>query len=249
MRQATCSGNMQWQPGLRCHVQSKKTKGEDFYDCRVKLQWPPNSDNGVYFSYFGVFDGHGGTEAGAYCKAALLSHVLREFDKVAADKPISTRTGSLQQLWVQYLPTALVNAFEAANRHCLTALKTSGTTATVVIVTALQGSDNEGAVLLTTANVGDSHAFCDTGSAVIRLNEDHRVDNSKKEQERVKAEGGRVDYHSSDNNRGPLRIWPGIAHSLGASVALLDSLICCATHFLHNPPCRRPDDVSHAGRS
>jgi hypothetical protein len=42
-----------------------------------------------------------------------------------------------------------------------------------------------------------------------RISEDHRLDNSKKEQERVKAEGGRVDYHGDDDNKGPLRLWPG----------------------------------------
>jgi hypothetical protein len=71
---------------------------------------------------------------------------------------------------------ALVNTFVETNRQCNANFKQSGSTATVVIVTGLKdrggvgGSDGEGSeeiggdVLVTVANVGDSHAFIDTGT-------------------------------------------------------------------------------------
>ena len=69
------------------------------------------------------------------------------------------------------------------------------------------------------ANVGDSLALLDTGASVMALTGDHRVHNSKREQERVRALGGLVT--SIDAGRGcgpaadprtglgPLRVWPG----------------------------------------
>ena len=45
------------------------------------------------------------------------------------------------------------------------------------------------------ANVGDSHAFLYTGSAVLRLNADHRLDANKAECARCRAAGGTIGTH------------------------------------------------------
>ena len=52
------------------------------------------------------------------------------------------------------------------------------------------GNDDE--IFVVVANVGDSHAFVDTGGHTARLNFDHRVESNKSECERIKASGGEV---------------------------------------------------------
>lgn len=144
-----------------------------------------------------------------------------------------------------YIPMfwqALVDSFVETDRQCKANFKQSGATATVIIVTGLkdrgEGADKSGLggdMLVTVANVGDSHAFVDTGTVVQRMNEDHRLDNSKSERERVKAEGGEVRYHGEDDNKGPLRLWPGglmMSRTLGDPDATHSSPIPDVNHLL-----------------
>lgn len=46
--------------------------------------------------------------------------------------------------------------------------------------------------MLTTANVGDSLAVLDTGTQTVTLTADHRLSNSKAEQERLRRLGAHI---------------------------------------------------------
>lgn len=63
---------------------------------------------------------------------------------------------------------------------------------------------------LIVANVGDSLAYLDTGSEVIQVSGNHRLDVNKSEQARLRSVGCEV-VQSAVGARhvGPLRVWPG----------------------------------------
>ena len=73
--------------------------------------------------------------------------------------------------------------------------------------------------LLTVGNVGDSLALLDTGASVMALTGDHRVHNSRREQERVRALGGLV---TSLLGRVPQR-GEIVAHPRGYEFQVLDA--------------------------
>ena len=80
-------------------------------------------------------------------------------------------------------------------------MQVSGTTATVA---ALVGWE------LVIANVGDSLAFLDTGSEVIQVSGNHRLDTSKSEQARLRDLGCDISQSLVNSKPvGPLRVWPG----------------------------------------
>ena len=112
--------------------------------------------------------------------------------------------------WRGKVQAALASTFHDLQASWAARGKLGGATCTVALVCGR---------LLTVANVGDSLALLDTGASVMALTGDHRVHNSKREQERVRALGGLVT--SIDAGRGcgpaadprtglgPLRVWPG----------------------------------------
>ena len=63
---------------------------------------------------------------------------------------------------------------------------------------------------LLVASVGDSQAFLDTGSEVLSVSSNHRLDDNGSERMRIESMGGEV-ASSTVNGKpaGPLRVWPG----------------------------------------
>ena len=112
--------------------------------------------------------------------------------------------------WRGQVQAALAATFHDLQASWAARGKLGGATCTIALVCGR---------LLTVGNVGDSLALLDTGASVMALTGDHRVHNSKREQERVRALGGLVT--SIDAGRGcgpaadprtglgPLRVWPG----------------------------------------
>ena len=112
--------------------------------------------------------------------------------------------------WRGRVQAALAATFHDLQASWAARGKLGGATCTVAVLCGR---------LLTVANVGDSLALLDTGASVMALTGDHRVHNSRREQERVRALGGTVT--SIDAGRGcgpaadprtglgPLRVWPG----------------------------------------
>ncbi|GBG25740.1 Protein phosphatase 2C [Hondaea fermentalgiana] len=198
-------GVEEFAPVVRFYKQKKKLKDEDF-EC---------VDNGLHalgrqFDVFGVFDGHGGPDAAQlasqkFCRT--LVETLQRADKADADA--ENGTGWEQRV----LPQALIDTFELLDTECTKEFKTSGTTATVMVVTRSPRIQSDGWALATIANVGDSHAHAEIAGSIVQLSADHRLDNNEAERERVTREGGEIARCSGvvddDKADDPLRLWPG----------------------------------------
>mmetsp|Transcript_43021 Transcript_43021/g.135779 ORF Transcript_43021/g.135779 Transcript_43021/m.135779 type:complete len:340 (-) Transcript_43021:644-1663(-) len=160
-------------------------KGEDAYGYR-KLVLESSDELHVTF----VCDGHGGAAAAQLCADKLLPMFIEEARGDGS-------TASLQR---------------AAARACARlhaearAASTAGSTLTCIIV-------HPGRREVTAFNLGDSAAWMvpRDGSAATLLTEDHRLDASEAERERVAALGGRLAHARglSGEPGGPLRVWPG----------------------------------------
>ncbi|XP_062013577.1 probable protein phosphatase 2C 6 [Rosa rugosa] len=119
--------------------------------------------------YFGLFDGHGGSEVSRYCSKSLHELLAEEWEK-----------GSGEDQWNKRWTGALVRAYNRADD----APDTVGSTAVVVILSACQ---------IIVANCGDSRAVLCRGNQVIPLTVDHKPDRDD-EVIRVTEAGGRILY-------------------------------------------------------
>lgn len=97
--------------------------------------------------------------------------------------------------------------------------------------------------LLTVANVGDSEVYLDTGTCIGEMAVCHKVDDNRREQERLAQAGVRVDSLSQtllgppmpgERGVGPLRVWPG-----GIAVSRSVGDFECGAHVLPVPHIRQ----------
>ena len=74
-------------PIVRHFAQLKDAKGEDFYSVGQDEVWPTDfpPEAGVPFSFFAIFDGHGGDQVGAHLKEHMLKNVITIMDELARD--------------------------------------------------------------------------------------------------------------------------------------------------------------------
>ena len=191
----------------------------------------PTAKVGVW----GVFDGHGGKQAATYASHALYKYTseyvcaaqdadreslnvgeLRLPEEEGGDtsymcspgffrqmnKPHNVDTFALQVEYMKRLPSAVHKAFLRTDEQARKQFQQGGgTTATVAFLCGWQ---------LLVASVGDSQAFLDTGSEVLSVSANHRLEDNELERARIEAEGGEV-AASTVNGKpaGPLRVWPG----------------------------------------
>ncbi|KAL6539000.1 hypothetical protein OROMI_025326 [Orobanche minor] len=188
-------------PMVRYGSAAQSRKGEDYLlvktDCQRVLGNPSTS-----FSVFGIFDGHNGNAAAIFSRDHMLNYVLDAIPR-----------GLGREEWLQALPRALVSGFVKTDKEFQSKGKTSGTTATFVIVDGWT---------VTIASVGDSRCILDAqdGGGVSVLTVDHRLEENEEERERVTASGGEVGRLSifGGTEVGPLRCWPGglcLSRSIG----------------------------------
>jgi hypothetical protein len=98
-------------------------------------------------------------------------------------------------------PGLLDSTFKRVHADFVSKHPQSGTTATVLFFCGHE---------LVTANVGDSLAYVDTGTQVLLVTGNHRIDDNKAERERLVASGGVIAQADLEGiGVGPLRIWPG----------------------------------------
>jgi len=136
---------------------------------------------GELWSYFAVYDGHGGRAAVDYVEAKLHSLVLEELRAALAGAGLDAVTD-------EAVSEALSRAFQRADEQ-LRILGTwrCGCTATVVLAHRTTSS-----LRLHVANVGDSRCIVvDSDNGEYRLSMDHRP-NDPAEIQRVESEGGFV---------------------------------------------------------
>ncbi|XP_041996886.1 probable protein phosphatase 2C 15 [Salvia splendens] len=187
-------------PAVRYGYAAQSRKGEDYFlmktDCQRVAGNPSTS-----FSVFGIFDGHNGSGAAIFSRDNLLNYVLNAMPR-----------GLERDEWLHALPRALVAGFVKADKEFQAKGKTSGTTATFVIIDGWT---------VTVASVGDSRCILDAqGGGVSILTVDHRLEENAEERERVTASGGEVGRLSifGGTEVGPLRCWPGglcLSRSIG----------------------------------
>ncbi|KAL1531855.1 protein-serine/threonine phosphatase [Salvia divinorum] len=187
-------------PAVRCGSAAQSRKGEDYFfmktDCQRVAGNPSTS-----FSVFGIFDGHNGSAAAIFSRDHLLNYVLNAMPR-----------GLGRDEWLLALPRALVAGFVKTDKEFQAKGKTSGTTATFVIIDGWT---------VTVASVGDSRCILDAqGGGISILTVDHRLEENAEERERVTASGGEVGRLSifGGTEIGPLRCWPGglcLSRSIG----------------------------------
>ncbi|CAA2945536.1 probable phosphatase 2C 15 [Olea europaea subsp. europaea] len=187
-------------PTMRYGCAAQSRKGEDYFLMKTDCQRVPGNPS-TSFSVFGIFDGHNGNAAAIFSRDHLLNYVL------GAIPP-----GLGQDEWLQALPRALVAGFVKTDKEFQSKGKTSGTTATLVVVDGWT---------VTVASVGDSRCILDAhGGGVSVLTVDHRLEENAEERARVTESGGEVGRLSifGGTEIGPLRCWPGglcLSRSIG----------------------------------
>ena len=139
-----------------------------------------------------VADGHGGKDAAVHCKKMLISTIVGALGQKAPTGKAVRDAGRAA--------FAQAHAEVLANHNT-----TAGSTLTCVVV-------NVDRAELTTLHSGDSvarlvphHAKC------VALCEDHRIDSSQAERDRLTKLGGQIAraMDSQGQPAGPLRLWPG----------------------------------------
>ena len=123
-----------------------------------------------------------------------VEHILRN-ESSAVDE------WSAQCEFMKRLPIAVRRAFLKCDEMACKQFSHGGTTGTVAFVCGWQ---------LLVANVGDSCAYLDTGSEVLAVSGNHRLEANQSEVMRIEQSGGEVAPSSIDGKpAGPIRVWPG----------------------------------------
>lgn len=220
-----------YHPEVSYCVGQTDLKGEDIVFLEHKRAWPGRGDesfcgtksiedgSGVFhhysctscghvtsqYSLFCVFDGHNGKHAARHSADKVLTVLEKHLPRGNPPPPNHADYDEWRQLIQRALVITLVelnSTFAARGIH-------AGCTSTIIIVTDW---------LVTSVNLGDSHAYLDTGSQLIRLTSDHRVAVNKADRKRVELSGAVVAPVSMsgcgpadayNNGLGPLRVWPG----------------------------------------
>jgi serine/threonine protein phosphatase PrpC len=142
----------------------------------------PKAANLGAFSYFGVFDGHGGARAAEFTSEQLFQILCRDTESLKADPK-----------------QALAQAFRANEQEWLDAARQNewmdGTTAAVALVDRSRKEGREGRCIV--GNVGDSEVLLGTRLAdgdpdYVILTEVHHLKRNAQETARVQGLGGRV---------------------------------------------------------
>ncbi|OVA12449.1 Protein phosphatase 2C (PP2C)-like domain [Macleaya cordata] len=121
--------------------------------------------------FFGVYDGHGGSQVAKFCAERIHDVVAEEWE----------RGGTDVDEWRTRWETAFANGFERADNEVAeesVAPEIVGSTAVVVAVSGCQ---------IITSNCGDSRAVLCRGTQTIPLTVDHKPD---REDELARIEGG-----------------------------------------------------------
>ncbi|KAL7100169.1 hypothetical protein ACP275_09G130900 [Erythranthe tilingii] len=144
--------------------------------------------------YFGVYDGHGGSQVANYCRDRLHLALVEELKNVKDTNniPINGISGDTRQVqWEKVFTDCFLKVDEEVSgksqsgAHCNSqpvAPETVGSTAVVAVVCSSH---------IIVANCGDSRAVLYRGKEVVALSVDHKP-NREDEYARIEASGGKV---------------------------------------------------------
>ncbi|CAA2997601.1 abscisic acid insensitivity 1B [Olea europaea subsp. europaea] len=135
--------------------------------------------------FFGVYDGHGGSQVANYCRERMHMALAEELKIIMADPNDKSNKGNCQEQWrIAFTKCFLKVDYEIggkANNEPV-ASETVGSTAVVAIVCSSH---------IIVANSGDSRAILCRGKEPMALSVDHKP-NREDEHARIKAAGGKV---------------------------------------------------------
>lgn len=134
-------------------------------------------------------------------QAALDDANLVPYKELGDADPETVAIWLLEDTVVKLLPSVLKSVFRSVHDDFVARHSKSGTTATVAVVCGRE---------VISANVGDSLAYLDTGTQVLLLSGNHRIDENEAERKRLIEAGGDICQAEFEGEAvGPLRIWPG----------------------------------------
>ncbi|XP_031397793.1 protein phosphatase 2C 53-like [Punica granatum] len=136
--------------------------------------------------FFGVYDGHGGSQVANYCKDRVHVALAEEIESIRGSLIAGNCSDSCQEQWRQ----AFTNCFTKVDAEVgenptgvePVAPETAGSTAVVAIICSSH---------IIVANCGDSRAVLCRGKEPIALSVDHKP-NRADEYARIEAAGGKV---------------------------------------------------------
>ncbi|KAK9066174.1 hypothetical protein SSX86_013495 [Deinandra increscens subsp. villosa] len=144
---------------------------------------PSLSDLTAHF--FGVYDGHGGSQVANYCRDRVHVALQEELKIMKQELVKGTCNDSVQTCWEK----AFTNCFQKVDNEV------SGTTTSEPVAPETVGSTAVVALIcsshIVVANCGDSRAVLYRGKEAIALSNDHKP-NREDEYARIEAAGGKV---------------------------------------------------------
>ncbi|KAJ4823484.1 hypothetical protein Tsubulata_037503 [Turnera subulata] len=135
--------------------------------------------------FFGVYDGHGGSQVANYCRERIHSALAEEIECVKNDLTNGSTKVSCQEQWRKAFTNCFVKVDnEVGGKSGAEALapETVGSTAVVAIICSSH---------IIVANCGDSRAVLRRGKEPLALSVDHKP-NREDEYARIEAAGGKV---------------------------------------------------------
>jgi len=161
--------------GASC-MQGWRISMEDAHTTKTDLEKAPG------FSFFGVFDGHGGHKTAEFSGATLHELIIDQDSFKKGNYPHAIKTAYLTL--DEHLKEKMKNDPDMHN-------DSSGCTAVV----ALHTNDHR----LYVGNAGDSRAVLSSNGLAVDLSSDHKPRNTS-EYERIRAAGGWVDFDRVNGN-------------------------------------------------
>ncbi|KAK8597585.1 hypothetical protein V6N13_094988 [Hibiscus sabdariffa] len=135
--------------------------------------------------FFGVYDGHGGSQVANYCRDRLHSALSEQIEFAKECWSSGNVTDSCQELWKKAFTNCFLKVdaeIEGQGGHEPVAPETVGSTAVVALICSSH---------IVVANCGDSRAVLCRGKEPMALSVDHKP-NREDEYERIEAAGGKV---------------------------------------------------------
>ncbi|KAE8667068.1 Protein phosphatase 2C 16 [Hibiscus syriacus] len=135
--------------------------------------------------FFGVYDGHGGSQVANYCRGRLHSALVEEIESVKKCQSNASITDSCLELWKRVFTNCFVKVDAEIGGQAdqePVAPETVGSTAVVTLICSSH---------IIVANCGDSRAVLCRGKEPMALSVDHKP-NREDEYERIEEAGGKV---------------------------------------------------------
>jgi len=196
--------NSKFKVGSSC-MQGWRVSMEDAH-CHILSLTPEDASA----SYFGVFDGHGGSKVAAHAANNLHRHVLQRPEYKEGDIEEAIKQGFLECDRVMRTAESLKEEM-------------AGCTAITVFI---RGKE------LWCANAGDSRCVAGVGGVARPLSTDHKP-MDEKERERIEAAGGFVEFNRVNGNLALSRALGDFVFKMNEKLTQSEQIVTCLPDILH----------------